>query len=177
MLDAFYEFVRERTGHKWVHWNMRDGNYGFHAIELRHRILGGEPVVIQDHKKFDLARLLYAIYGKSYAPHGENGRLHTLTDMNDIRSRHSKTGREEAALFEQGDYVALHQSTLAKVDTLTSICQLAYENDLKTNTGFWNLHCHSIKAFMALCSNHPYISFILMLLSLVANIAFIVGAF
>lgn len=34
MLDAFFEFTKERKEYKWVHWNMRDSNYGFHAIEL-----------------------------------------------------------------------------------------------------------------------------------------------
>lgn len=173
MLDAFFEFAKERKEYKWVHWNMRDGNYGFHAIELRHKILGGEPFVIQDDKKFDLARIIYSIYGKGYAPHGESGRLQSLIDMNDMRSRHAKTGAEEAALFEQSDYVALHQSTLAKADTLADLCQLAYENGLKTNAGFWNLHGHSIRAFMSWCSGHPYVTFFIMLTSLIANIVFL----
>lgn len=173
MLDAFFEFAKERREYKWVHWNMRDGNYGFHAIELRHKILDGEPFIIQDDKKFDLARIIYSIYGKDYAPHGESGRLQSLIDMNGMRGRHVKTGAEEAALFEQGDYVALHQSTLAKADILADVCQLAYENCLKTNAGFWNLHGHSIRAFMSWCSDHLYVAFFITLTSLIANIVFL----
>lgn len=177
MLAAFFDFAQERREYKWVHWNMRDANYGFHALELRHKILGGDPYIIQNDKKFDLARIVYSIYGKGYAPHGDSGRLQSLIDMNDMRSRHAKTGAEEAALFEQSDYVALHQSTLAKADTLADLCQLAYENGLKTNTKFWDLHGHSIKAFVAWCSDHPIIAFTVMFTSLIANIGFIASLF
>lgn len=169
MLKDFYESVRTRMDHKWVHWNMRDGNYGFYAIELRYKILGGEPVVIQENQKFDLARLLYEIYGKGYAPHG---RLESLVDINEIRSKNFKTGAEEAELFKECEYVTLHQSTLAKVSTLADICQMAYENNLKTNAKFWNLHCHSIEAFMVWCIQHPYICFPFMLLSAIVNVLF-----
>lgn len=174
MLEEFYESVKARADHRWVHWNMRDSSFGFHAIELRHRILEGEPVVIQDNQKFDLARLLYEIYGKSYAPHG---RLESIVDINEIRGRNFKTGAEEAELFKERQYVTLHQSTLAKVDALTNICQLAYENDLKTNAKFWDLHCHSIEAFMTWCIQHPYIGFPFMLLSVIANILFFFDLF
>jgi hypothetical protein len=33
---------------KYVHWNMRDVNYGFQAIEHRFRVLGGEPYIVED---------------------------------------------------------------------------------------------------------------------------------
>ena len=54
---------------KYMHWNMRDINYGFPAIEHRYRVLGGNPVIIDDDKKLDLARLLIDIYGVGYAGH------------------------------------------------------------------------------------------------------------
>jgi hypothetical protein len=51
---------------KYVHWNMRDINYWLAAIEHRHRVLEGTPVVVEDDKKIDLARLLMDIYGVGY---------------------------------------------------------------------------------------------------------------
>jgi hypothetical protein len=63
MLDAFYGHVGGYKGLKYLHWNMRDINYGFAAIEHRHRALGGTPVIIDDDKKIDLSRVLIDIYG------------------------------------------------------------------------------------------------------------------
>lgn len=172
MLDAFFALVIERKEYKWIHWNMRDENFGFHAIEQRYKILKGQPFVIPDDKKFDLARIMIGIYGKDYVPHRENGRMHTLIEMNNIRSRSAKTGAEEAALFENGDYVSLHQSTLAKVDTLASICQLAHEGILKTTAKWIDLHGHSLKAFVIWFSNHPYILFLIAITSIIINLWF-----
>ena len=170
-LDAFYDFIKRHNAHKWVHWSMRDDKYGFLAIESRYEILKGEPVAIQDDRKFDLERLVRAIYTKKYAQRGENGRLYSLALMNDLTRRRDghgdyKTGKEEADLFKKNDFRALHQSTLAKVEALAEICKLAYENQLETSATFWDLHCSSINAFMAWVSNHPYISFISFLVTL-----------
>jgi hypothetical protein len=35
MLGEFYEYVTSHEGYRWVHWNMRDVNYGFAANEHR----------------------------------------------------------------------------------------------------------------------------------------------
>ena len=58
MLREFFEFVYEHKDYRWIHWNMRDINYGFEAIENRFRVLGGAPTTIIDEKKFDIARIL-----------------------------------------------------------------------------------------------------------------------
>jgi len=43
MLDGFYDYVRRHSSHVWLHWNMRDINYGFPAIAHRYQVLQGEP--------------------------------------------------------------------------------------------------------------------------------------
>lgn len=44
LLDQFFDYVRAHVAHAlWVHWNMRDINYGFQAIEHRYEVLGGAP--------------------------------------------------------------------------------------------------------------------------------------
>jgi hypothetical protein len=60
MLEAFYAHVGGHRGMRYLHWNMRDINYGFAAIEHRFCVLNGNPIVIEDDKKIDLARLLWA---------------------------------------------------------------------------------------------------------------------
>ncbi|CCQ74231.1 hypothetical protein [Magnetospira sp. QH-2] len=167
MLENFFALAKERKEHKWLHWNMRDENYGFHALELRLKILGGEPYVIQDANKYDLSRILIGIYGKAYSGHP---RLESLRDKNKISSNNFKTGKEEADLFDQKNYVALHQSTLAKTDLLSNLCQLAFEGELKTNASWREVYGHSISAFMSWFSHHPIIGFGMIALSLLGNI-------
>jgi hypothetical protein len=130
MLDEFYEYVRTHAGYKWLHWNMRNIHYGFQAIAHRYRVLGGEPVLVQESNLVDLARLLYDIYGPKYAHHP---RLQNLVEKNRIGAKDFLSGAEEAAAFERGEYVKLHFSTLRKVDILATIARLADEGLLKTD--------------------------------------------
>ncbi|HHT9890255.1 TPA: hypothetical protein ACT9KI_002433, partial [Legionella pneumophila] len=44
MLNKFYKFVDHHLICRWVHWNMKNSNYGFLAIEHRFRVLGGDPI-------------------------------------------------------------------------------------------------------------------------------------
>ena len=68
----------------WIHWNMRDINYGFKAIEHRYSVLGGIPYNIPDEKKIDLARQLINCYGVGYAGHP---RMEKLLEQNDIKAK------------------------------------------------------------------------------------------
>jgi hypothetical protein len=130
MLDEFFDFVHTHQNYTWLHWNMRDINYGFQAIEHRYRVLGGNPTIIDDNKKYDLARELIAIYGVTYAGHP---RLESVMKLNYITARDFLNGAEEAAAFEAKEFVRLHQSTLRKVDVLANIAGRAADNSLQTN--------------------------------------------
>jgi hypothetical protein len=124
MLDEFYEHVGGHRGMKYVHWNMRDINYGFAAIEHRYRVLGGDPVIIGDDRKFDLARLFIDVYGTDYAGYP---RLESLMTLNSIRALGFMTGAQEAEAFEQQNFVGLHQSTLRKVDVIANFLTRAHD--------------------------------------------------
>lgn len=77
MLKEFYAFVEKHLNHKWLHWNMRDVNYGFQAIEHRYKVLKGKPQKISETNLFDLSRILVDIYGPKYSSHP---RLEKLID-------------------------------------------------------------------------------------------------
>lgn len=109
MLESFYAYVRIHVNDKWIHWNMRDINYGFPALEHRFTVLKGNPAHIPDPQLIDLASKLVDIYGRSYAPHP---RLENIMEINSITHLHFLPGREEAKAFENKEYVKLHQSTL-----------------------------------------------------------------
>jgi hypothetical protein len=82
MLKTFYDHVGGYRGAKYLHWNMRDVNYGFAALEYRYRVLGGQPIVIEDDRKFDLSRMLIDIYGTGYIGHP---RIENLLEKNAIQ--------------------------------------------------------------------------------------------
>lgn len=130
MLDEFFDFVNSHKDYIWVHWNMRDSNYGFAAIEHRYRVLNGDPIIIEESKKFDLVRHLVDIYGVKYIGHP---RLEKLIEKNHISKLQFLSGEEEARAFDDMEYVKLHQSTLRKVDTLANILGRVINRTLKTN--------------------------------------------
>jgi len=130
MLDEFFEFIKTHQNYTWLHWNMRDINYGFQAIEHRYRVLSGAPLEIPESQKFDLSRELISIYGVRYTGHP---RLESLVEKNKITARDFLAGAAEAEAFEKKEFVKLHQSTLRKADILANIAHRAADNSLITN--------------------------------------------
>jgi hypothetical protein len=167
MLNTFYSHVKCFQGTKCIHWNMRDINYGFAAIEHRHRVLGGQPVVIEDDRKIDLARLLIDIYGVGYAPHP---RLTALLSRNAIQPKDFLNGKEESQAFENRNFVAPHQSTLRKVDILADILERAHERQLKTNTTWWEMHGGRYRALFEWLARNKIIAFLLTIAGLLLAI-------
>lgn len=167
MLDAYYQHVGGHRGMKYLHWNMRDINYGFAAIDHRYRVLGGQPVQIDDNRKFDLSRLLIDMYGVGYIGHP---RLGKLLEKNNIQPRDFMTGEEEAAAFIGGNYVGLHQSTLRKVDVIANLAERAHNRQLKTNTSWWEMHGGRMTTFFDWLAQHKLISFAIAVAGLVLGI-------
>jgi hypothetical protein len=152
MLDDFYAFVRLNDRHRWLHWNMRDEGFGFAAIEHRYRVLAGQPIIIPDDRKHDLARMLIELYGPDYAGHP---RLQSLIDLNKISRLAFMSGEEEAAAFDRKDYVALHQSTLRKVDIMENIFTRQVNEDLVTQASWWAKNGSSVQGALEYARDHP----------------------
>ncbi len=129
MLDEFFSFAATHTHCTWLHWNMRDINYGFQALEHRHRVLGGTPYEVKDDKKIDLSRLLISIYGVRYAGHP---RLESIMKLNRITHQDFLSGKAEAAAWENREFVRLHQSTLRKVDVMANLAGRAHSRTVET---------------------------------------------
>lgn len=137
MLDKFYEFVKSHHNCKWLHWNMRNMNFGFQAIEHRYSVLGGQPAVVLENNKHDLSGLLYDIYGADYAEHPH---LQNLVRKNEMNEQDFLAGSDEAIAFEEREYVKLHQSTLRKVSLFASIAHKAETGSLKTNSTWHDIY-------------------------------------
>lgn len=143
LLEQFFEYVRAHVAFGlWAHWNMRDINYGFQAIEHRFEVLGGEPVAVPDERKFDLARMFVARYGKRYASHP---RLESIMKLNKITDQDFLSGKDEAYAFKDRKFLSLHQSTLRKVDVLSSLLEEQINGSLKTSATIWDEHGGSIR--------------------------------
>ena len=153
MLDVFYQYLNTHTSQTFLHWNMRDQNYGFQAIEHRHRVLGGAPLVVPNDRKIDLSRLLIELYGVAYIGHP---RLETLLTLNNITSQDFMTGKAEAEAFVEGKYVDLHRSTLRKVDIFCNLAVRTFDGKLKTNSSWKEIYGISWRALSHLVKNNPF---------------------
>ncbi|MEE3715714.1 hypothetical protein V2H45_03020 [Tumidithrix elongata RA019] len=167
MLDEFYAYVRLHGSHFWLHWNMRDINYGFPAIAHRYKVLQGDPEEINESKLVDLSRLLIAIYGDNYIPHT---RLSNLIDKNSISNKDFLNGKDEAEAFDKKQYVKLHQSTLRKVDVLSSIIERTADGSLKTNSKKRDLYGNYFTALTELIKENPIISGAIALIGFVSAV-------
>lgn len=131
MLQEFFQFIEQHKNYYWVHWNMRDINFGFEAIKHRFEVLQkkwNSKYEIQDSNKFDLPSKLIDIYGPKYIDHP---RLEKLCEFNGIGTKDFLKGEKEAEAFESKDYIALHRSTLRKVDVMSIIIEKLINGDLK----------------------------------------------
>jgi len=140
MLDEYFQYIEKRDQYTFVHWNMRDINYGFSAIEHRYQVLKGSPFKVPDDKKLDFAIALIDIYSKSYSGHGEYGRFYNLIKINDITSRAMLNGKQEADAFENEKFIELHQSTLRKVNCLSDIFYKTLDKSLVTEANFRDVY-------------------------------------
>ncbi len=174
MLSKFYEYVSERSSHTWVHWNMRDTNYGFPAIAHRIRVLGGKPTEIHESQLVDISRDLKTIYGGDYIGHP---RLKTLIARNGINSNEFLDGEDEAAAFQRHEYVKLHQSTLRKVGAIATIVELAASGELKTDAKWWWPCQGYLVAAAEWCQEHPISTLIAFIASVLGIVECVWGVF
>jgi len=164
MLEEFFAFAKEHQNYSWIHWNMRDINYGFKAIEHRFSVLGGEPYKIPDSKKIDLSRLLIDCYGVDYIGHP---RMEKLLEKNNIKAKDYLSGKEEALAFENKEYVKLHMSTLRKVDVFANLLNRTINNTLKVNSKWYDIYGVSIQGIFNFCKETWWIQIIWTFLSMI----------
>ena len=169
MLDEFGEYVRSHAAFQWLHWNMRDANYGFAAIEHRHRVLKGTPTLVPEDSRTELANLLIEIYGAGYVGHP---RLTRLLELNRIAAPGFLSGAEEATAFEQGDYVRLHQSTLRKVDAIQNLLIRTWDGTLRTSARRRDIYGMTLGGIVESMTDH----WLFKLFGAIAILASIIGA-
>ena len=171
MLEEFYKFVSDHKTHRWIHWHMRDSNYGFEAIQNRSRILGVPNIeTIENDFKYDLAIILKKIYSNNYEIDVPDGKLLNLAKRNKIDTRDVLTGKEEANAFEEKEYLQLHRSTLKKVYIISKIIERIEKNSLKVSAKKSQIYGTNITGLIQIIKNTWWIAIIW------AIIIFILGA-
>jgi hypothetical protein len=110
---------------------------------------------------------LIEIYGVGYAGHP---RLTTLLAINSIQPKDFLTGEKEAQAFVNRDFVALHQSTLRKVDILSDILERAHDRHLRTNTTWWEMHGGRFKNVLNWVAENKLFALILAVAAIIIGI-------
>lgn len=167
MLKGYFAFLEKHKDCRFLHWNMRDENFGFYALEHRYRVLGGKPFELQDDKKFDLARELVTLYGRNYAPHvdskGRKGRIMALAELNNASDQDALPGADEAAAFVSAEYIKMHQSTLRKLDLFANFFERTHDKTLKTASNWWQQHGIHPVVILETIKEHPVYTAIIIL--------------
>lgn len=174
MLDEWFAYVHKHTNVKWLHWNMRDINYGFPAIAHRYLVLGGTPIQLEESRLYDLARLLIDVHGPEYAGHP---RLESLCHSNRISLKDFLVGKDEAAAFEAEQYVKLHQSTLRKVDIIANIFNRYCDRRLITTNKWWQPYGSRLLAVGEFLKEHPIAAIAFALIAVASLVAGLISIF
>lgn len=168
MLEAYLDFLEKHQRCKFLHWNMRDMNYGFKAIEHRYEVLTGKsPFKLPDEQKIDVARLFISKYGVNYIGHP---RLEKLLEKNKIEPKDFLQGQKEAEAFVNKEYIKLHQSTLRKVDAIANLIGRTANNTLETNSKLWDVYGISINGILVFLRSRWWGQFILCVLAILLGV-------
>lgn len=154
MLDEFYEFAEQHKDFKWIHWNMRNSNYGFEAIANRYRILGGQAFEIDEDRKYDFPRILGKIYTYGYEKNKPDGRLLNLANRNNITTIDALKGVDESTAFDSKEYLKLHKSTLRKVDIIDSIIDRVDKDELIVSATTIHIYGLTIPGIIEIVKNN-----------------------
>lgn len=162
LLENYFDFLSRYSSCTFLHWNMRDNNYGFQALQYRFEVLKGTPFVLSDDRKLDLARVAVSIYGRNYISHtaknGRSGRMLALVEKNNIADKDVMTGQEEAEAYINGKYRELEMSTLRKVDILCNIAERMHDRTLKTNAAWYKPRSFHPYWLFYRAKEHPFMA-------------------
>lgn len=142
MLDEFFQEVENNKGKIWLHWNMKNDNFGFQFLEKRLEFLGGilnTEMKVEDDKKKNISTLFKQKYGPQYISsiNEVKGKMYALFEKNSIYDQDLLTGYEEVKEFENGDLIKVELSVISKVKSFEKLIDYAINNELITDCKRW----------------------------------------
>jgi len=170
MLGEYYKFLNTNSTKYYVHWSMNNSNYGFKAIDNRFRILGGDPIEIENKFKINLGETLSLIYNDSYSEDGNGGKLYNLSIRNSFKPREFLIGSDEANCFENKEWLELHYSTLSKVKLFKLIIEHIDNDKLKVGSTRKEIYGLSLTSFNEIINNNIVLKIIWWVILLIIGI-------
>lgn len=164
MLTRYFEYVLYHTEKTWIHWNMRDSNYGFKALEHRAEVLGVKPVKIDDNHKIDMALLFIQRYGDHYV---QNPKMKNLIEKNHMNPKDLLYGKEEAEAFENKEYIKLGMSAASKVKVFSSFLNLAIDNKLAVDSTKFEIYGSTFKGWCAIIQDKTWCKIVISIINLI----------
>lgn len=155
MLNEFSKYVQSHTNYIWVHWHMRSASYGFQAISNRYRILGGNEISLPDINKIDLPEVFGKLFTYGFEANEPQGQLLNLANRNNVTVRDALSGKDEAAAFENKDYLKLHMSTLRKVEIIDRLLTAHQSDKLIHNARIFDVYDLSFPGIINLVKESP----------------------
>lgn len=136
MLQDFFEYVENNKDKVWLHWNMKNNNFGFSAIEDRFRMLNGNPIHFEEGKLINISVLLKKKYGINYAKdniwNGKTmGRMYDIFILNQITDSNILDGEREIIEYIVKNITSIEQSVLGKLKAFKIIMEKTADNVLK----------------------------------------------
>src|SRR5262249_4106229 len=126
-LDAF--FATHRLA-RFVHFNMNGSQFGFEALNQRHRTLPGSHLKLPSPCAcFDLAGYLKRRLGRSFIAHPY---LHSLIRLNGLESPNYLSPDRADEAGECGQWEDLTLSLEAKVSAIEQLYRLLWDGELRT---------------------------------------------
>lgn len=137
MLQNFFDYTKNNSTKKWLHWNMKNNNFGFSAIEERFRNLGGNPEQLDEDRLINISVLLKKKYGTNYAKDNRwngkmMGKMYDVFVLNNIIDSNILNGEQEIKEYILENISSIEQSILGKIKAFQIILEKAADNDLKT---------------------------------------------
>ena len=134
LLQDFFDYIKVDQRCVYLHWNMRDSQYGFQALNRRYSVLTGKnpEYVIPENKQINLAKLFEDYFGTNYV---SDPKIKSIVELNpSLKPRYMMYGAEEADAFDEGRYNDLHKSTLSKVRLFYNFLRMVDDNQLIVST-------------------------------------------
>lgn len=135
LLEKYMNFIKAKSGAKFIHWNMSNSTYGFQALESRLAQLkgGANSSLVNTSNCFDLDTILERKFGEGYAKHPK---LRATAELNGFTPRYALLGSEEASCVNEQKYAFVDQSLYEKLEWIHALAILAIEGRLRTLNSF-----------------------------------------
>lgn len=170
MLQHFFEYAESNAQKKWLHWNMKNNNFGFSAIEERYHNLGGDVRHIDENSLFNISQILKKKYGDHYAKdavwNGKvMGKMYDIFQMNKIEDSKILNGEQEIKEYILKNITSIEQSTFGKVKAFKVLVEKAVDNDLKVRGNiFKDVYGPSISGIAQFIQDNAILAFLFSIL-------------